>query len=163
VIPNETEAEALGGVPVRSLEDARACVLRLLDGGLPRVIVTLGANGALCAGDDGVRHVPAFQVTSSGTPKTLCSLFSIDRRLPKLDVAGSSPVSLSIFSNDLRTGVVESVLRLCSVYNQRDARIYGEPPSLRMECVWQKSLRGIESRRGAPQAPASPHLVCESA
>ena len=47
-IPNETEAEALGGVPVRSLEDARACALRLLEGGLRRVIVTLGANGALC-------------------------------------------------------------------------------------------------------------------
>lgn len=67
VIPNETEAEALGGVPVRSLEDARSCALRLLDGGLRRVIVTLGANGALCAGEDGVRHIPAFQVTSLDT------------------------------------------------------------------------------------------------
>ena len=67
VIPNETEAEALGGLPVRSLEDARACALRLLEGGLRRVIVTLGANGALCAGDDGVRHIPAFQVPSVDT------------------------------------------------------------------------------------------------
>jgi ribokinase len=61
-IPNETEAEALGGVPVRSLEAARACAVRLLEGGLRRVIVTLGANGALCAGDDGRRHIPAFPV-----------------------------------------------------------------------------------------------------
>jgi len=52
---------------VRSLEDARACALRLLEGGLRRVIVTLGANGALCAGDDGVRHIPAFQVPSVDT------------------------------------------------------------------------------------------------
>jgi ribokinase len=66
-IPNETEAEALGGVPVRSLEDARACALRLLEGGLRRVIVTLGANGALCAGDDGIRHIPAFPVASVDT------------------------------------------------------------------------------------------------
>jgi ribokinase len=62
IIPNETEAEALSGMPVRSIDDARACALRLLEGGLRRVIVTLGANGALCAGDDGVRHIPAFPV-----------------------------------------------------------------------------------------------------
>jgi ribokinase len=67
VIPNETEAEALAGVAVLSLEDAGACALRLLEGGLRRVIVTLGANGALCAGDDGVRHIPAFPVASVDT------------------------------------------------------------------------------------------------
>jgi ribokinase len=50
VIPNETEAEALAGVPVHNLEDARRCAKKLLDGGVRRVIVTLGANGALCAG-----------------------------------------------------------------------------------------------------------------
>jgi len=61
-IPNETEAEALGGVPVRSLEDARACAVRLVEGGLRRVIVTLGSNGALLAGNDGLRHIPAFPV-----------------------------------------------------------------------------------------------------
>ncbi len=62
VIPNETEAEALTGVPVHSLEDARVCALKLLEGGLRRVIVTLGANGALYAGPEGMTHVPAFAV-----------------------------------------------------------------------------------------------------
>ena len=62
VIPNETEAEALAGMPVRNLEDARACAQKLLDGGVRRVIVTLGANGALCAGPEGMTHVPAFAV-----------------------------------------------------------------------------------------------------
>jgi ribokinase len=62
VIPNETEAEALSGMPVRTLEDARNCAGKLLAGGLRRVIVTLGANGALCAGADGVRHIPPFKV-----------------------------------------------------------------------------------------------------
>lgn len=61
-IPNETEAEALGGVPVRSLDDARTCAMRLLEEGLRRVIVTLGSNGALLAGNDGLRHIPAFPV-----------------------------------------------------------------------------------------------------
>jgi len=62
VIPNETEAEALGGMPVRNLEKARACARRLVEQGLRRVIITLGANGALCAGPEGVRHVPPFGV-----------------------------------------------------------------------------------------------------
>ncbi|MGA2267961.1 MAG: ribokinase [Bryobacteraceae bacterium] len=67
VIPNETEAEALSGVPVRNLAEAAACASRLLDGGLRRVIVTLGANGALYAGADGVRHFPPFPVAPVDT------------------------------------------------------------------------------------------------
>ena len=62
VIPNETEAEALSGLPVRSIDDARGCARHLLDEGLRRVIITLGGNGALCVGSDGARHVTAFQV-----------------------------------------------------------------------------------------------------
>ena len=67
VIPNETEAEALSGTPVRNLDEARACAQRLLQGGLRRVIVTLGANGALCVGADGERHVPPFKVATVDT------------------------------------------------------------------------------------------------
>ncbi|MGA2194674.1 MAG: ribokinase [Bryobacteraceae bacterium] len=62
VIPNETEAEALGGSPVRNLEEARACAEGLLRRGLRRVIVTLGENGALLAGKDGSRHVAPYRV-----------------------------------------------------------------------------------------------------
>jgi ribokinase len=58
VIPNETEAEVLSGMPVRDLDDARKCVRKLLDGGLSRVIITLGANGCLF----GDRHVASFPV-----------------------------------------------------------------------------------------------------
>ncbi len=67
VIPNETEAETLSGMPVRNVEDAQACSKMLLDAGLRRVIVTLGANGALLAGKDGVLHVPPFPVTPVDT------------------------------------------------------------------------------------------------
>ena len=62
VIPNETEAEALSGMPVTTLDEARACAHSLLDGGLRHVIVTLGANGALCASSDGVEHMPGHRV-----------------------------------------------------------------------------------------------------
>jgi ribokinase len=62
VIPNETEAEALTGMPVRSLHDARACAIHLLKSGVRRVIVTLGENGALLASDETVTHVPGHRV-----------------------------------------------------------------------------------------------------
>ncbi len=62
LIPNETEAEILTGVPVKTLDEARACAQRLCEQGYARVIVTLGANGALAAGPDGTRHIPAHPV-----------------------------------------------------------------------------------------------------
>lgn len=62
VIPNETEAEALSGVPVRDLASARECAGLLLAGGLRRVIVTLGENGALLAGPESMSHIAPFKV-----------------------------------------------------------------------------------------------------
>ncbi len=61
-VPNETEAEVVSGLPVKSLEDAQSCAAALLKSGIKRVIVTLGAKGALLAGRDGMEHVPAFEV-----------------------------------------------------------------------------------------------------
>jgi len=66
-IPNETEAEALIGMPVHNVEQALRCAERLLNNGLKRVIVTLGANGALCAGPDSAQHVAAFAVKAFDT------------------------------------------------------------------------------------------------
>jgi ribokinase len=62
VIPNETEAEALSGIPVRDLASARDSAQRLLDGGLRRVILTLGENGALLAGPESMSHIAPFKV-----------------------------------------------------------------------------------------------------
>ena len=67
VIPNETEAEAIGGMPVHNVPEARTCAESLVGRGLRRVIVTLGENGAICAGADGVRHVAAHRVTPVDT------------------------------------------------------------------------------------------------
>jgi ribokinase len=61
-VPNESEAESITGMPVRNLEEAKQCAQELLAGGIRRVIVTLGAKGALLASSDGMEHVPAFNV-----------------------------------------------------------------------------------------------------
>jgi ribokinase len=65
--PNETEAEALAGLPVNSLEEARACAAALLDRGLRRVVITLGENGSLLATPEDMHHVAPFPVTPVDT------------------------------------------------------------------------------------------------
>jgi len=63
-VPNESEAETITGMPVRNVEDAKKCAEKLLAGGMQRVIITLGANGSLLAGREGMEHVPAFKVNA---------------------------------------------------------------------------------------------------
>jgi ribokinase len=63
-VPNESEAETISGMPVRNLDDAKQCAAEFLASGIRRVIMTLGANGSLLAGSEGMEHVPAFSVKS---------------------------------------------------------------------------------------------------
>jgi ribokinase len=63
-VPNESEAETISGVAVKSVEDAKQCAEKLLAGGIRRVIVTLGANGSLLASRSTSEHVPPFPVKS---------------------------------------------------------------------------------------------------
>jgi len=63
-VPNESEAETISGLPVRNVDDAKRCAEKLLGGGIGRVLITLGANGSLLAGSDGMEHVPAFAMKS---------------------------------------------------------------------------------------------------
>ncbi len=57
--PNESEAEALSGVAVTDLDSARRAGERLLQLGAGKVIITLGAQGALLVSAQGHRHFPA--------------------------------------------------------------------------------------------------------
>jgi ribokinase len=61
-VPNESEAEAITGMPVHSIDDARKCAQFLLRQGMRRVIVTLGERGSLAAGPDRMDLIPAFKV-----------------------------------------------------------------------------------------------------
>jgi ribokinase len=63
VIPNETEAETLSGMPVGCLTEAKACARSFRERGMRGVIVTLGSNGALF-GDE---HIPAHRVAPVDT------------------------------------------------------------------------------------------------
>jgi ribokinase len=63
-IPNESEAQSVTGIAVRNVEDAKRCAEKLVAGGMRRVIITLGANGSLLAGQGVSAHVAPFAVNS---------------------------------------------------------------------------------------------------
>ena len=66
-IPNETEAELITGQPVHTVEEAGACARALLQKGFRKVILTLGARGALLADAAGTVQVPPYTVTAVDT------------------------------------------------------------------------------------------------
>jgi ribokinase len=61
-VPNESEAEAITGIPVHDLEEAKRCANYLLAQGLSRVVITLGERGSLLATTDCLELIPAFKV-----------------------------------------------------------------------------------------------------
>jgi ribokinase len=66
-IPNESEAEAITGMPAKSVEEAKQCAAFLLRQGMRRVVVTLGERGSLLAGPDSSEFIPAFKVQAVDT------------------------------------------------------------------------------------------------
>ena len=67
LIPNESEASALSGVPVDSLDSAKVAATHLLNAGAGKVIVTLGSQGALFANGQGFEHLLAPKVQAVDT------------------------------------------------------------------------------------------------
>ncbi|QXI24728.1 ribokinase [Pseudomonas iranensis] len=71
LIPNESEAAALSGLAVDSLQSAEAAATQLIAMGAGKVIVTLGAQGSLFANGEGFEHflaptVKALDTTAAG-------------------------------------------------------------------------------------------------
>lgn len=67
LIPNETEAAIISGIPVSDRASAEAAGRELLQRGVGAVVMTLGAEGALVVTDGGVTHVPARPVKAVDT------------------------------------------------------------------------------------------------
>jgi len=66
-VPNETEAETITGMPVKSVDDAKACAAHLVANGVKRVIITLGEKGSLLAHKDGSDLIAPFPVATKDT------------------------------------------------------------------------------------------------
>ncbi|WP_223457153.1 MULTISPECIES: ribokinase [unclassified Pseudomonas] len=67
LIPNESEASALSGLSVDSLDTAQAAATRLIAMGAGKVIITLGAQGSLFADGQRFEHFPAPVVKAVDT------------------------------------------------------------------------------------------------
>ena len=65
--PNESEATALSGLPVDSLETAERAASQLIAMGAGKVIITLGAQGSLFANGQNFEHFPAPKVKAVDT------------------------------------------------------------------------------------------------
>jgi ribokinase len=79
-VPNETEAEMIAGKPVHSIEEAKSCAASFLQKGFRKVILTLGARGALIAGEGSAELIPPFAVTpkdTSGAGDAFIGSFSV--------------------------------------------------------------------------------------
>jgi len=67
ITPNETEAEALAGFPVRDAEDAAKAAAHFKSHGVAHAIVKMGAKGAYWANGRAGRFFPAYQVEAVDT------------------------------------------------------------------------------------------------
>lgn len=65
--PNETEAEIITGLHIHNLEDAKAAVQYLLNKGVSFIVMTLAGEGALIGDQQGIRHIPGFNVKAIDT------------------------------------------------------------------------------------------------
>ena len=80
LVPNESEAESITGMPVKSVADARRVSTALREMGANSVVVTLGENGALLNHGGVCEHVPAFDagpvVETTGAGDCFCGGFA---------------------------------------------------------------------------------------
>jgi len=80
LIPNESEAALLTGLPVETVQDAERAADALLERGAGTVIVTLGARGALLRSAGVTSMIPAFDagavVETTGAGDAFCGAFA---------------------------------------------------------------------------------------
>jgi ribokinase len=79
-VPNESEAEALTGIPVHNIEEAKRCAGFLLEQGLRKVVITLGARGSLFVTPEAMELIPPFKVNpvdSTGAGDAFIGSFAV--------------------------------------------------------------------------------------
>ncbi|MDR2139820.1 MAG: ribokinase [Tannerella sp.] len=67
ITPNETEAELISGVKITGMASAEEAARAIAARGVPHVVVTLGAKGALICSDGRLELVPAVKVKAVDT------------------------------------------------------------------------------------------------
>jgi ribokinase len=124
-VPNESEAETISGKPVKSIEDAKACAKYFLEQGIPRVIITLGENGALLAGDGTLELISACKVDTkdtSGAGDAFIGSFAtfLGEGLPEKEAISQACLYASL--STMNVGTQKSFLKRADFENERKAR-----------------------------------------
>ena len=65
--PNELEAEALTGIKIKDLKSAKVAAQKLLNIGVKKVVLKLGASGALLATENEIKHIKGIKVHAIDT------------------------------------------------------------------------------------------------
>jgi ribokinase len=111
LVPNESEAEAITGMPVHTLEDARKCADYLLSQGCPRVVITLGERGSLLATAAGSELIGAFKVDpidSTGAGDAFIGSFAVFQSEGLTDKEALTRASLYAALSTTRVGTQKS-------------------------------------------------------
>lgn len=128
ITPNEAEAEALTGVAIGSIDDARAAAARLLDRGARCAVITLGSRGVLLQDPTHSIHVPCVDagpvVDTTGAGDAFNGSFAVAlaERLPLVDAlrfacacAGISVTRAGTSSSMPRRAEVEALVEVLGV------------------------------------------------
>ncbi len=67
ITPNETEASLLSGIDIKDLNTAKEAALRIAELGAKKVLITMGARGALLLDNRQFSHIRAFPAVSVDT------------------------------------------------------------------------------------------------
>ena len=123
--PNEDEIAQLTGRTFSGREDAVRALAALHEDGLPYVVLSLGAEGALLACDEGVFHGKSPKITprnTVGCGDSMVAGFAVGfaRRLPVSDtfrtaLAVSAASALSLFTGAFDSADYERLLPEVSV------------------------------------------------
>jgi ribokinase len=103
-VPNQFEASTLTGMETKDVPSAEGAARKLLEYGVPVVIITLGERGALMASEQGMAHVPARSVHAvdttaagdafiGGLAVALVKGFPLDEAVPYASCAGALAVT----------------------------------------------------------------------
>jgi ribokinase len=132
LILNETEAEVITGHKTGSPAELNGCVEQLLGSGFRRVVLTLGAQGALLASTTERVHVPPFPVHA-------------------VDTSGAGDAFIGSLATFLGEGLAEvEAVRRANLYAALSATHVGTQKSFPRRDRFEAEL----ARRASPPAPA---------
>lgn len=134
LILNETEAEVMTGRRAHSEVELNGCVEQLLNSGFRRVVLTLGAKGALLASVGEREHLPPFPVRA-------------------IDTSGAGDAFIGSLATFLGEGLPEQeAVTRANLYAALSATRVGTQKSFAARDEFETEL----SRRRAPPGAASP-------